>query len=96
MTKRPKKPVCSDVFRYICENLDENLDSPECREIRKHIKDCPDCVAYLDSLKKTVKLYRICPDPVLPARVRRQLYATLDLPAPARKKRTSRKTGTGR
>jgi hypothetical protein len=82
MKKRKAVMKCADIFRHICDNLDEKIDSPECREIRKHIDDCPDCVAYLDSLKKTVRLYRIYPDPAVPAAVHKRLYATLNLPVP--------------
>jgi len=49
---------CGNVVKYICDNLDEGLNSRRCREIRKHLKNCPNCTAYLDSLKKTVLLYK--------------------------------------
>ncbi len=49
---------CRSVHRYVCENLDENINSARCRAIRKHLQTCPDCTAYLDSIKKTVLLYR--------------------------------------
>ncbi len=51
------------MFRYICENLDKNLNSPQCREIKKCLDGCPDCEAYLKSLKKTIILYRRYPMP---------------------------------
>jgi len=90
--KKSRRPVaCSEIFRHICENLDQNLDSPECRDIRRHIEDCPDCVAYLDSLKKTVKLYREYPNPAVPAGVHRKLFAVLNLPA-ARAPKSRRRT----
>ena len=58
--------TCRKVYRHICENLDQNLDSPQCREIKKHLESCPDCLAYLDSLKKTIRFYRAMPEPKLP------------------------------
>jgi hypothetical protein len=95
MKKRKTVMKCADIFRHICDNLDENIDSPECREIRKHIEECPDCVAYLDSLKKTIRLYRIYPGPTVPAVVHKRLYATLNLPVPkkSRKKAPGKKAG---
>jgi predicted aldo/keto reductase-like oxidoreductase len=51
------------MFRYICENLDKNLNSPQCREIKKCLDSCPDCDAYLKSLKETILLYRQYPTP---------------------------------
>jgi len=77
MRSRPVK--CSDVFRHICENLDQKLNAPECREIKKHIDRCPNCVAYLDSLKKTILLYREYPHPRLRNKARRRLQSTLKL-----------------
>lgn len=55
--------TCNDVFQHLCENLDENLDSPKCRMIKQHLDGCPDCMTYLDGLKKTVALYRLYPVP---------------------------------
>jgi RNA polymerase sigma-70 factor (ECF subfamily) len=72
------KPVtCKEVFNHICENLDEKIDSPQCREIRRHLDRCPSCVAYLDSLKKTIRLYRAYPPPRLPQKARKKLHAQL-------------------
>lgn len=69
--------TCTAVFRYICENLDEHLDSPKCRAIKRHLDQCEDCTAYLDSLKKTIRLYREYPTPRLPSTVRRNLHKEL-------------------
>ncbi len=52
---------CKDAYLFICDNLDQSVDSPECRAIRRHIEECPDCRSYLDSLKKMVGLYRTEP-----------------------------------
>ena len=42
----------------VCEKVDRDLDSPTCKKLREHLKKCPDCAAYYDSLKKTIALYR--------------------------------------
>jgi hypothetical protein len=65
---------CNKAFRQICENLGENVGSPQCRAIRTHLGKCDDCAAYLDSLLKTAELYRRYPTPPLRKRGR-----TLDL-----------------
>lgn len=57
--------TCKGVYRYICENLDADINSPKCRAIKKHLDACPDCSAYLDSLKKTILLYRKEPAPMV-------------------------------
>ncbi len=68
---------CSDVYRYICANLDENLDSARCRQIKRHIAECPDCSAYLDSLRKTIFLYRTYPTPTIPRSVHKRLFKVI-------------------
>ena len=54
---------CSDVYRHICDNLDANLKTGRCLKIRQHLRTCPDCTAYLASLKSTVVIYRSVPSP---------------------------------
>jgi anti-sigma factor RsiW len=61
------------IFRHICDNLDQELDSPACRQIKAHLKGCPDCLKYLDSLTATVDLYRRYPTPPLSEKVKRKL-----------------------
>lgn len=73
------RPKCSDVFRHICDNLDADLNSPACREIRKHIDGCPDCAAYLDSVKQTVSMYRALPAPTVPKSAHHHLFKTITL-----------------
>jgi predicted anti-sigma-YlaC factor YlaD len=54
---------CKRTYKYICKNLDEDLNSSTCTQIKKHMHACPNCVAYLDTLKKTIFLYREYPKP---------------------------------
>lgn len=70
---------CTEVAKHICDNLDSKLDTPRCREIRKHIRECPNCFAYLDSVKKTVHLYRVEEAPHVSDRAHRKLMAVLKL-----------------
>jgi len=70
---------CKNVAQHICENLDEDLNSQKCRRIRKHLEKCPNCAAYLDSLKKTVSLYKRVKNPRLTGKTRLRLQAVLKL-----------------
>ncbi len=40
---------CKDVMHHICDNLGEELDSPKCVEIKKHLESCDNCQRYYDS-----------------------------------------------
>lgn len=61
------------ILRHVCENLDQQLNSAKCRQIKKHLGKCPDCAAYLRSLKTTVALYRRYPAPSLSAKTKKKL-----------------------
>jgi predicted anti-sigma-YlaC factor YlaD len=76
---KSKHAQCKKIFHYICDNLDQNIDSSRCREIKKHLNACPNCTVYLDSLKKAIHLYREYPKTVLTNKSRRKLYKTLRL-----------------
>ncbi len=69
---------CKDVYQFICDNLDQAIDSPECKAIRQHIEQCADCKAYLSSLKATVSLYRSEPVPGMSPSVHRRLMSVLN------------------
>ena len=73
---------CKEVYEYVCENLDEQPDSPRCRQIRRHLESCPSCQTYLDGLKKTVALYRIEGDVKMPKAVHTRLVHALNSALP--------------
>jgi predicted anti-sigma-YlaC factor YlaD len=75
-----KQIQCKDTLAHICDKLDADLESPRCKKIKEHIDECPDCCAYLDSLKKTIHLYRIYPDPEIPDGIRKKIFSSLKLP----------------
>jgi anti-sigma factor RsiW len=81
--------TCRDAHRFICDNLDEHLQSARCRAIRRHLATCARCREYLDSVKKTVTLYRALPAPRVPRGVHSVLLdavRTLPQPSQPRKK----------
>ncbi|MFA6455919.1 MAG: zf-HC2 domain-containing protein [Bacteroidota bacterium] len=70
---------CGKVYEHLCDNIDSKLDSESCRRIKAHIKGCTNCSALLDSLKKTVYLYKKYPAPKLPEQSRKKLFAVIHL-----------------
>lgn len=71
--------TCRTVFRFLCDNFDVDLNSPKCRKIKLHIDGCKNCSVYLDSLKKTILLYREYATPDVPPTARKKLFAALAL-----------------
>jgi hypothetical protein len=49
---------CDQVVNYVCDDIEVSRSSPVCRQIREHLANCPDCSKYVQSLRKTVKLYQ--------------------------------------
>lgn len=45
---------CSNIFATLSEYLDQELPEGDCAELEKHIQECAPCVAFVDSLKKSV------------------------------------------
>lgn len=78
---RLKKINCKSVAEHVCDELDEDINSAACRAIKKHLESCPNCTAYLDSLKKTVLIYKHTPNHRFPSKARKKLFATLKINA---------------
>jgi predicted anti-sigma-YlaC factor YlaD len=81
---------CKEVYHEICDSLDQDLNSPRCREIKKHLEECPDCKEYLSSMKKMVVLYRTVPAPQISTAVSKNLSTAINsawqISAPRRRK----------
>ena len=78
-TKNAGKLRCSEVAKYVCEHLDEEIDSPKCRAIKQHLQTCKTCPKDLADVKKVITLYRRESVPRLTQDVEKQLFAVLKL-----------------
>jgi anti-sigma factor RsiW len=63
---------CRELFGLLSEYLDAELPSSTCQEIEAHLADCPPCMEFLKSLKKSIELSHGCeteerPTPLGPA-----------------------------
>jgi anti-sigma factor RsiW len=50
---------CREFTEFLHEYLFGDLPAEERAEFEKHLAECPWCVAYLDSYRKTIELERI-------------------------------------
>ncbi|GAB4256412.1 MAG: hypothetical protein Kow0092_02400 [Deferrisomatales bacterium] len=55
-----KKLSCKEILENLSAYIDAELDPSLCDEIEAHMRDCNPCVAFLNTLKKTVVLYKYC------------------------------------
>lgn len=58
MSEPKIKIDCMNVMSHICMSLNEELDSPRCREIKVHLENCEACQSYYKSVEKTIDYYR--------------------------------------
>jgi len=80
MSKR-EKAQCKSLLVFLSDFVDGDLSEQLCQEIETHTAECEDCRIVVDTLRKTVSLYRKCADECaeIPGEVRSQLFKTLNL-----------------
>jgi RNA polymerase sigma-70 factor (ECF subfamily) len=49
---------CKEVFALLSSYLDLELPAETCAEVEAHLADCPPCIEFAESLRKTVELCR--------------------------------------
>lgn len=49
---------CMKMFAALSEYLDDELPARNCRELERHLADCPPCLAYLETLRTTAAACR--------------------------------------
>ncbi|TKJ41096.1 hypothetical protein CEE37_05360 [candidate division LCP-89 bacterium B3_LCP] len=71
---------CRPIMERLCEALDEDVSSPICQELQAHLDACPDCSLQVDTIKRTVEIYRSLPIENVPEEVEERLLVRLNLP----------------
>lgn len=72
--------ACRELLGLLSDFVDGFLEEELCAEIERHMADCSDCRIVIDTLRKTISLYRASPASAeLPHDVRRRLYHRLEL-----------------
>lgn len=74
------KKDCRHLLESLSDYIDGVLEEELCAEIERHMAGCENCQVVVDTLRKTIYLYRQnAPSPDVPADVRARLYRRLDL-----------------
>ncbi len=71
--------TCHDLLGDLSEYLDGEASAEVCAEIERHMAGCNQCRVVVDTLRKTISLYRTLPQPEFPAAARERLYKVLNL-----------------
>ena len=69
---------CKDMLTDLSDYIDGSAEEALCQEIEQHMEDCPDCQIFVDTLEKTIYLYRQQDEALsLPEGSRSRLYQAL-------------------
>jgi len=70
---------CQHLLGQLSDYVDGELEQTMCEEIERHLADCQNCRVVVDTLSKTVALYRAQGQDPLPGDVQERLYKVLNL-----------------
>jgi anti-sigma factor RsiW len=68
---------CKELFALLSEFIDGRLPEGICLEIQAHMADCAPCVAFLNTLQKTVAVCQQLPHQPLPDEMKCELKEIL-------------------
>ncbi len=71
--------TCKDLLDQLSDYIDGELEETLCAEIQQHMADCLDCRAVVNTLEKTIELYRTAGRVEVPLDVQSRLYKVLKL-----------------
>jgi predicted anti-sigma-YlaC factor YlaD len=73
-------PQCRQMLGNLSDYIDGELQAELCLLIEQHLEGCDNCRIVVDTLRKTVELYRQASGPAdLPGSVRERLFLKLEL-----------------
>jgi anti-sigma factor RsiW len=73
------RETCRRYLESLGDYVDGTLSADLCDELEAHMAICENCRVVVNTLAKTISLYRQMPSPELPSAVKERLFAVLDL-----------------
>jgi anti-sigma factor (TIGR02949 family) len=70
---------CQDLLAQISDYIDGELEEELCAALETHLADCHNCRVMVDTVQKTITLYRRQANSELPSDVQDRLYKVLKL-----------------
>jgi anti-sigma factor (TIGR02949 family) len=74
-----KQSQCRDLLGHLSDYIDGDLEAAICAQLEAHLAECPDCRVMVDTMRKTIILYRSQAAAELPSDVKDRLYRVLKL-----------------
>ena len=81
-SKHQHTQLCEDLQSQLPDYLDGEAKEAVCRAIEEHLTTCDDCRVVVDTMKKTITLYRNAPGEDVPSDVHERLVRVLKLDVP--------------
>jgi len=73
--------LCKEMVGSLSDYIDGDLEAELCAEIEQHMAGCGNCRVVVDTLNKTVSLYREYGREPIPQDAKNRLYVVLKLEA---------------
>lgn len=74
---RKHKHTCQELVELLCDYLEGDLPKEEQQELDRHMRECPPCMAFLNTYKKTSQICRSLRPEDIPQEMRERLEAFL-------------------
>ncbi len=71
--QRRHRHTCEGVVDLLCDYLEGDLPSDEEKDLGIHMEDCPPCVAFLNTYRKTSEVCRLLSPEDIPPELRERL-----------------------
>ncbi len=71
--------TCAELKAQLSDYIDGELDAGVCAELERHLANCENCRIVVDTLRKTILLYRNYGTPAMPAGAHERLMHVLKL-----------------
>ncbi|HEU4343909.1 MAG TPA: anti-sigma factor [Candidatus Binatia bacterium] len=68
---------CKEITELVYDYLNDKLSPAVKRDLKQHLRLCPDCISFLNTYKKTVAVTRSFNSEEIPPRVRDNIWAFL-------------------
>jgi anti-sigma factor RsiW len=79
VTTNHEQSICHDLLGHLSAYVDGELEAAICAQLEAHLAECPDCRVMVDTVRKTIILYRSQTTAELPLDVQDRLYRVLKL-----------------
>ncbi len=76
---REHDSTCGELLGRLSDYIDGELEATLCAELESHLAGCADCRLIIDTMRKTITLYRSQTPVELPSAVADRLYGVLKL-----------------